>query len=46
MWYTSLRHWVIECDNWGVHDETVGPSSDPTSYATPFGSNYIEWKGA
>jgi hypothetical protein len=32
MWYTSLGHWVIECDNWDVHDKTIGTSSDPTSY--------------
>jgi hypothetical protein len=46
MWYISLGHWVIECDNWDVHDETIGTSSDPTSYAKPFGSNYIKWRGA
>jgi hypothetical protein len=28
MWYTSLGHWVIECNNWDVHDETIGASSD------------------
>jgi hypothetical protein len=46
MWYISLGHWVVECDNWDAHDETIGTSSDPTSYAKPFGSNYIKWRGA
>ncbi len=29
-----------------IDDETIGTSSDPTSYASPFGSNYIKWRGA